>query len=71
MNAKVNYKLMDGLSAETSGGLLVCLPADKAQAFCDDILKEDGFPAWIVGRVIEGEKLSDLLPFFLLFFGHR
>ena len=62
VNAKANFKLMDGLSAETSGGLLVCLPADKAQAFCDDILKEEGFPAWIVGRVIEGVVLS--LSFF-------
>lgn len=54
INAKVNFKLLDGFSAETSGGLLVALPEDRARAFCDDILKEDGFPAWIIGRVVPG-----------------
>jgi hypothetical protein len=28
------FKLMQGYSAETSGGLLICLPREKAAAFC-------------------------------------
>lgn len=49
------FKLMQGLSAETSGGLLVALPADKAEAFVADVSAADGQPAWIVGRVVESD----------------
>jgi len=28
------FKLLQGYSAETSGGLLICLPREKAAAFC-------------------------------------
>mmetsp|Transcript_246 Transcript_246/g.622 ORF Transcript_246/g.622 Transcript_246/m.622 type:complete len:312 (-) Transcript_246:276-1211(-) len=50
------FKLLDGYSAETSGGILVCLENDAvARAFCDDILRIDGQPAWIVGRVLESD----------------
>lgn len=45
------FPLLEGRSAETSGGLLVCLPADKAQAFCDEIMQIDKEPAWIIGKV--------------------
>jgi selenide,water dikinase len=61
VNAKVGFKLMEGLSAETSGGLLVALSAEKAQAYCDDMLKEDGFPAWIIGRVVQGHKKARII----------
>eukprot|EP01133_Synstelium_polycarpum_P007422 gene7422-8683_t len=47
-----NFKLLKGLSAETSGGLLIALPADKAEAFCKEIEEIDKQPAWIVGRVL-------------------
>lgn len=47
------YGLDMGISAETSGGLLVCLPSeDAARRFCEDIEREDGVPSWIVGKVI-------------------
>eukprot|EP01116_Phalansterium_solitarium_P015402 TRINITY_DN339_c1_g1_i2.p2 TRINITY_DN339_c1_g1~~TRINITY_DN339_c1_g1_i2.p2 ORF type:complete len:310 (-),score=146.83 TRINITY_DN339_c1_g1_i2:342-1271(-) len=50
---KVNiFKLLAGLSAETSGGLLVCLPAAAAAAFCQALQQLDGEPAWIIGRVV-------------------
>lgn len=49
------FKLMQGKSAETSGGLLICLPADKATAFIEELEKLDGQPAWIVGRVVAGD----------------
>jgi len=38
--------------AQTSGGLLLCLPADRAQA-CVDELRADGLPAAIIGELVE------------------
>jgi selenide,water dikinase len=52
------FGLRAGRSAETSGGLLVALPAHAADAFCAHMLEVDGAPAWVVGRVVgvpEGE----------------
>lgn len=47
----VGFKLLAGYSAETSGGLLVCLPADTADAFIADMCENSG-PAWRVGEVV-------------------
>lgn len=47
-----NFRLTVGYSAETSGGLLICLPDDDAaNAFIAEIQTLDGAPAWKVGRV--------------------
>jgi nucleoid-associated protein YgaU len=47
-----NWKLRAGLSAETSGGLLVALPSlAAAQAYAAAVAAADGKPAWVVGRV--------------------
>jgi len=46
------FGLLRGTSAETSGGLLVALPADTADAFIADVAAADGAPAWRVGRVL-------------------
>lgn len=54
------FKLMEGFSAETSGGLMVCLPAENARAFCDEIEQLEGHPAWIIGRVVEGDHTADI-----------
>jgi len=50
------WSLMQGMSAETSGGILVCLPADKAEAFCKEVEEIDKYPAWIIGRVVKSEE---------------
>lgn len=50
------FQLLKGLSAETSGGLLVCLPEGNAEDFCREMQSLDGCPAWIVGRVKKGEE---------------
>lgn len=52
------FKLMDGFSAETSGGLLVAMSEADAQAFISEIQSIDQCPAWIVGRVVprQGDK---------------
>jgi len=55
------FGLLAGSSAETSGGLLICLPREQAAAFCKDIEKTEGYPAWIVGIVERGERLARII----------
>lgn len=50
------FKLCKGFSAETSGGLLMAVPASAAEALVADLRAADGQPAWIVGAV---EALSE------------
>jgi len=46
-----NFRLIEGYSAETSGGLLIMVPPEKVQAFQDDLEKEYGQKSWIVGNL--------------------
>jgi len=46
------FSLMEGYSAETSGGLFICIPASVAQNFMDELVQLDKQPAWIVGRCV-------------------
>jgi len=50
------FGLMDGTSAETSGGLFICMPAENAEVYCKEIEAMDGYPAWIIGRVVESKE---------------
>ncbi|XP_077499861.1 inactive selenide, water dikinase-like protein isoform X1 [Amblyomma americanum] len=36
-----SFKLMQGYSAETSGGLLMCLPKENAEAYCKEIEQQE------------------------------
>jgi len=55
----VQFPLLQGLSAETSGGLLICLKDEAtARAYCEEIERIEGYPAWIVGEVIERDTAS-------------
>jgi len=56
VNRKVNFKLTDGYSAETSGGLMVCLSKENAKLFMKDLEELDGTESWIIGDVIEGDR---------------
>jgi len=56
----INFKLLDGFSAETSGGLLVCMAASDAYAYCEELEKVDGRQAWIIGDVIKGPRDAKL-----------
>lgn len=51
-----SFRLLDGFAAETSGGLLLCLPEANAEAFIKELRELDGKPAWVVGRVVPGKK---------------
>lgn len=48
-----NFRLTDGYSAETSGGLMVCIPEANAEAYMKELEEMDGTPSWIIGRVTE------------------
>lgn len=54
VNDKVfNFRLPVGYSAETSGGLMVCLPPEQAQKYIQALKEVDtGTEAWIIGKVI-------------------
>lgn len=54
------FGLLRGTSAETSGGLLVALPANQAAEFCRDIQEKEGYPAWIIGVVEKGDRTAKL-----------
>ncbi len=55
------FQLLQGHSAETSGGLLICLPREQAAAFCKDIEKQEGYQAWIIGIVEKGNRTARII----------
>jgi len=55
------FQLLQGHSAETSGGLLICLPREQAAAFCKDIEKQEGYQGWIVGIVEKGQRTARII----------
>jgi selenide,water dikinase len=55
------FQLLQGLSAETSGGLLICLPREQAAAYCKDIEKQEGYQAWIIGIVEKGNRTARII----------
>jgi len=46
------FKLKKGFSPETSGGLLISMPAEVAPSFCEELTRLEGYPAWIIGTVV-------------------
>nr|CAD7568655.1 unnamed protein product [Timema californicum] len=55
------FQLLQGHSAENSGGLLICLPREQAAAYCKDIEKQEGYQAWIVGIVEKGNRTARII----------
>ena len=43
------------------GGLLIVLPREQAAAFCKDIEKQEGYPAWIIGIVEKGNRTARII----------
>lgn len=56
------FQLLQGFSAETSGGLLIAFPREQAAAFCREMDSQDGNPAWIIGVVDSGERTATMSP---------
>eukprot|EP00010_Vexillifera_abyssalis_P002055 CAMPEP_0201551898 /NCGR_PEP_ID=MMETSP0173_2-20130828/12129_1 /ASSEMBLY_ACC=CAM_ASM_000268 /TAXON_ID=218659 /ORGANISM="Vexillifera sp., Strain DIVA3 564/2" /LENGTH=243 /DNA_ID=CAMNT_0047962261 /DNA_START=295 /DNA_END=1026 /DNA_ORIENTATION=- len=63
INARANnlFKLLDGFSAETSGGLLITISAEKAPAFCEKLQQLDSAPCWIIGKVVKGKGEAKII----------
>jgi len=56
------FQLVQGFSAETSGGLLLSLGEAAAAEFCAEIEQlEPGCPAWVVGRVGAGRGSASIV----------
>lgn len=55
------FGLLQGTSAETSGGLLIALPREQAAAFCKDIEKVEGYQSWIIGIVEKGTRTARII----------
>ena len=53
LSQHTSFRLLEGFSAETSGGLMICLPPQAAEAYVKEIESIEGQPAWIIGRVTE------------------
>ena len=43
------------------GGLLIAMTPEDAKEFCATFLKEDGHPAWIIGKVVKGTKDASVI----------
>lgn len=54
----INFGLLQGTSAETSGGLLIVLPREQAAAYCKEIQEIEGYSAWIIGVVERGPRTA-------------
>eukprot|EP01126_Amoeba_proteus_P011583 TRINITY_DN146_c0_g1_i1.p2 TRINITY_DN146_c0_g1~~TRINITY_DN146_c0_g1_i1.p2 ORF type:complete len:136 (-),score=20.30 TRINITY_DN146_c0_g1_i1:315-722(-) len=50
------FRLRQGYSAETSGGLLIALPPYSVQNYIDEIEHREGLKVWIVGRVVDAQN---------------
>lgn len=62
------FKLLQGYSPETSGGLFIAMPAEVAEAFIKELVELDQQPAWIIGKVVSArdpeKNEARLLPDF-------
>ena len=47
-----DFRLLKGYSAETSGGLMICMSEDDAASYMRELEGLDGEQSWIIGRVV-------------------
>jgi len=55
------FQLMQGYSAETSGGLLMAISKEGAEAYIKEIKELEGCDAWIIGSVEEGPRTATIV----------
>lgn len=48
----LDFRLIKGYSAETSGGLMICMPENDALEYCKELEALDGESSWIIGKVV-------------------
>lgn len=51
-----DFKVTQGYSAETSGGIMTMLEPAKAKDFIAELEQDYGQKAWIIGKVINGSQ---------------
>lgn len=56
-----NYRLREGVSAETSGGLLICLPRQVAADFIAE-MHDNGLETNYAGVVVKGTNKAIIRP---------
>eukprot|EP01006_Ploeotia_vitrea_P035153 TRINITY_DN65842_c6_g5_i13.p1 TRINITY_DN65842_c6_g5~~TRINITY_DN65842_c6_g5_i13.p1 ORF type:complete len:329 (-),score=203.93 TRINITY_DN65842_c6_g5_i13:246-1232(-) len=58
VNAKFPFRLLQGYSSETSGGLLIAMAKEHAEAYCAEMEEREGWPCYVVGDVVarRGDK---------------
>lgn len=57
----LDFQLIKGYSAETSGGLMICMPEEDAAAYCKELEGLDGEESWIIGKVIADEHRKAII----------
>mmetsp|Transcript_15595 Transcript_15595/g.11352 ORF Transcript_15595/g.11352 Transcript_15595/m.11352 type:complete len:81 (-) Transcript_15595:123-365(-) len=55
-NSVLNFKLLDGFSAETSGGLFILLKRSQARDFIQEAYEKYGQTVWEIGEVTKGSR---------------
>jgi len=55
------FGVTTGRGPETSGGLLIAIGREDAAAFCKEIERVEGHPAWIVGVVEKGDGTARVI----------
>ena len=55
------FQLVQGYSAETSGGLLMAISREGAEELIKDIKEMEGCDAWIIGTVESGERTANIV----------
>jgi selenide,water dikinase len=56
-----DFCLLKGYSAETSGGLMVCMTEENAKGYCKELEELDGCPSWIIGRVVKSPERKAII----------
>lgn len=62
--ASGQFGFLQGTSAETSGGLLICLPREQVAHFCSEKRSSktrEGHQAWIVSIVEKGNQTARII----------
>jgi GDP-D-mannose dehydratase len=59
-NKVLNFGLLTGYSAETSGGIFCMLKKDKVKDFINESFEKYGQKVWVVGEVVKGKREVDL-----------
>ena len=48
------------ISFSFEGGLLVCLPPSEVEGYCAEVERADGCKVWVIGEVVEGERVATI-----------